>query len=76
MTAADVARGVPARIAALWGPADYGPPNVPLEISLERLAAVQHVLLLALAGAGAVLARRRLLAAWPLWLPAASITTS
>ena len=76
VTAGDVARGVPARIAALWGPADYGPPNVPFEISLERLAAVQHVLLLALAAAGAVLARRRLLAAWPLWLPAAYLTAT
>ena len=70
----DVARRLPARLFALWGPVDQTPTGERWTDSLRRLLWLQWALLVALTACGLWLRRSRVWAEWPLWLPAVYLT--
>ncbi len=73
LSAADIARSLPKRIAYLWGTAD-APPHGRHSTLAHRAGQGQFAILVALGVAGLWVRRRRLWADWPLWIIAVYLT--
>jgi 4-amino-4-deoxy-L-arabinose transferase-like glycosyltransferase len=69
-----VLKGVPRRLAYLWGTADVYPQGRSWSTVAHRLAQLQYALLVVLILAGIVMRRRLLAKEWPLWIIAAYLT--
>lgn len=69
-----VLKGVPRRLAYLWGTADFSPTGKSWSSSAHRLAQLQYGLLAVLVLAGLAVRRRLVVRDWPLWITAAYLT--